>query len=329
MRLTQLVRESVCDYFRPLSRRWFWAFAAVLVGAAFALAQPPAFFLVSPAAPAYDPGIPDGAEAYDSAKYTQSIFVLNDADTIRPIPIADLPDRRWHQPGGMQGVKGWRSERFRYLPAGTTVKAWVGNIEVDNSIKTGRLKPDGTPETFKQHNRGLLRSYPDGTRFDEVLRNATTGAVFEHRVREKKDGKWVSTVYHKDESEYPAGYTGLTVSCSSCHSETATGKYDAGLVPGGDTVFSDPLEWTVWTANPPEVRKGPVARLVDRFKVEPAPKMPPPAAPKPEPKKEPPKAAPPKAAPVPVAPPAVMLPSCPNGNCPAPVAPRRRLLFRW
>jgi hypothetical protein len=203
-----------------------------------------------PKAARYVPDIP--GRKYDGAKFTQSISVLNDRDRIEPAPILKMPDRRWHQPGGMEGVTGWRSERFRFLPDGHRVRAWIGNVEVENSIRTGRLKADGTPEHFKQHNRALLRSYPDGTRFDELLVNADTGDVFEHRVRLKKDGKWLSEVYHKDEGAFPKGYSGLTASCSSCHAEAGTGKYDAGLVPGGDTVLSDPLPWELWFAQPPE-----------------------------------------------------------------------------
>lgn len=194
----------------------------------------------------YDPGIPKGAKKYRSARWSQNSFILNDRDTIRPIRVRDLPDKRWHQPGGMEGVSGWKNETYRTLPEGKTVRTFVGNLLIENSIKTGRLKPDGTPEHHKQWGRTIQRLYPDGTRFDEVLRNAETGRVFEHRVREKKDGKWLSTVYHKDEGARPAGYTGLTVSCTSCHGEAGTGKYDKGLVPGGDTVLGDPLDWGVW-----------------------------------------------------------------------------------
>lgn len=218
-------------------------------------------FVVAPAEPEpapappkkpapYDPA-PPGVK-YQGARYTQSIFVLNDRDTIRPEAIKGMSDKRWHQPGGLEGVSGWTVERFRHLPPGTAVRAWVGNVSVKNGF---------TP-TSTQQNRGILRSYPDGTRFDEVLRNAD-GAVFEHRVREKRNGKWLSTVHFKDEAARPAGYHGLTVSCSSCHAEAGTGKYAEGLVPGGDTVLSDPLPWRVWTRTPPEP-EAPVAVARER-----------------------------------------------------------------
>lgn len=142
-------------------------------------------------------------ERYESAKHTQSISVLNERDRIEAVPIADLSDRRWHQPGGMEGITGYTSERFRFIPEGQRVRTWIGNIEVENSIRNGRLKLDGSPDHFRQFNRGLKREYPDGTRFDEVLRNADTGLVFEHRVRLKRGGKWLSEVIHKDVAARP------------------------------------------------------------------------------------------------------------------------------
>lgn len=187
----------------------------------------------------YQPDPP--GERYDGARYTQSIFVLDERDTIRPVPIRDLPDRRWHQPGGLEGVKGYTSEKFRFVPEGAKVRTWIGNIGVLNS------------RGFIQQNRGLLREYPDGARFDEVLRNES-GTVFEHRVRVKREGRWLSEVIHRDEAARPKGYTGLKQSCSSCHREAGTGGYAVGLVPGGDTVLSDPLPWKLWFKDSPESR---------------------------------------------------------------------------
>jgi cytochrome c len=69
--------------------------------------------------------------------------------------------------------------------------------------------------------------------------------MFEHRVRSKDSGRWYSRIEYVDEAARPDGYTGLKVSCASCHSEAGTGKYNDGLVPGGDTVLSDPLDWSL------------------------------------------------------------------------------------
>lgn len=199
----------------------------------------PSEFLPPPVV-VYDPGIPEKSKKYESARYTQSISVLNDRDHIEVVSIAKLPDKRWHQPGGLDGIRGWKSERYKYVPEGSRVKSWVGNISVKNGLG------------YFQENRGILRKYPDGTRFDELLINESTERVFEHRVRTKVDGKWKSVVAFKDENEFPKGYTGLKVSCTSCHGEAGTGGYAVGLVPGGDTVLSDPLEWTIWFKNSPE-----------------------------------------------------------------------------
>ncbi len=188
----------------------------------------------------YVPALPAGAEQYTPAKYTQSISVLNDNDDIRPSPVAALSDARWHGPGGLVGIDGWRKESYKYVPANRRTRHWIGNIGVRNSFG------------FVQQNRGIQREYPTGTRFDEVLINAETDSVFEHRVREKWADGWRSTVHFTDETARPVRYTGLKVSCSSCHAEAGTGKYAEGLVPGGDTVLSDPLEWTVWTSASPE-----------------------------------------------------------------------------
>lgn len=198
--------------------------------------------LTGGAAPAagYVPVLPAGAEQYTPAKYTQSISVLDERDDIRPTPVNGLSDPRWHAPGGLAGLDGWRSEKFRYVPSQRRVRSWIGNIGVRNSFG------------YVQQNRGIQREYPTGTRFDELLINTKTDSVFEHRVREKWSDGWRSTVHFTDETARPTGYTGLKVSCSSCHAEAGTGKYNEGLVPGGDTVLSDPLEWTVWVSASPE-----------------------------------------------------------------------------
>lgn len=235
------------------------AVAITLVAATLAMAIPPQAppQKQAPVIPpdfkdVYDPEIPKAATRYSSAKWTQAISVLftggSDIDIIKPVKIAEMEDKRWHQAGGMQGIKGWSAERYRLVPAAVTYR--VEDIEIDNSIPTGVTKPDGTPETFRQKNRGITLVYPNGTRFDELLYNGKK--LFEHRTREKIDGKWESKVAYKDEDARPEGYTGLKVNCSSCHSEAGTGKYNDGLVPGGDTVLSDPLDWSVSGQKSPE-----------------------------------------------------------------------------
>lgn len=238
----------------------------------------------------YVPDLPKGAVEYKSARFTQRISELSTnggpfLPTIAPFRILDHSDRRWHQPGGLEGVDRslWEAKKYRTLPENRPVRRWVDFIEVQNSIPVTRAVYDplrrqyvsvqvtdekGEPVFHKQKTRGLLRAYPDGTQFDEVLVNKQTGKVFEHRKRVKDGGKWEGEVVHRDPAEFPKGYTGLKVSCASCHDEAGTGKYADGLVPGGDGVFSDPLPWELWLARSPEAETPPEA-----------PKMAPPTAP--------------------------------------------------
>ena len=204
--------------------------------------------------------LPAAAVAYTQAKTTQSISVLNDRDHIEAVSIAGLDDKRWHQPGGLEGIDRalYRSQTFRTMPSEGRVRSWIGNIGVKNSFG------------FTQQNRGILREYPVGTRFDEVLTNAQTGKAFEQRTREKTRDGWTSTVTFADEGARPAGYTGLKVSCASCHNEAGTGKYAAGLVPGGDTVLSDPLDWSLVSGPANWAQPGPAQQPAPVPKVNPA-----------------------------------------------------------
>ncbi len=191
--------------------------------------------------PIYVPLLLDGAKKYSGDGWTQEIFTMSAGNVriIRPFPIKQMSDTRWNQPGGMEGVKGWKAEKFKYLPEGTSVRNYRDGI----AVKT---------DSGSQVEIGIKREYPIGTRFDEVLTNAETGKVFEHRVREKiaPDGfpKWISRVEFSDEAARPVGYSGLKVSCSSCHSASGTGAYADGLVPGGDSVLSDPIDLSLANA---------------------------------------------------------------------------------
>jgi hypothetical protein len=128
----------------------------------------------------------------------------------------------------MKGIKDVTSEKYR-------------TGEAAHRLAMVPVKNGFTP-TSTQLARGIVRTYPDGTRFDDVLKYK--GTVFEHRVREKAAGKWSSEVVYRDKDAYPPGYAGLTVTCASCHDKPGSGDYGKdGLVPGGDTVFSDPLHW--------------------------------------------------------------------------------------
>jgi hypothetical protein len=161
-------------------------------------------------------------QRYKRASMTQAIAVTNGRDSITPVPRLRLPDARWHQSGGMLGIKEFRSDLYRYLP--DDPKVWVGNIDVWNG------------SNFQQ-NRGWKVEYPNGSKFMDVL-STDSGKVFEVRQRLKADGKWQSSVVFEDKQARPRGYAGLTVSCNSCHREAGSGGYAVGLVPGGDGVLS-------------------------------------------------------------------------------------------
>lgn len=172
---------------------------------------------------------PVGFEKYTPASYSQSIFTLNNAPAIRPVPRTELI-QKWHQAGGLEGVNKalWRSDVYRKMPSEPDV--FQARMPVKNSLG------------FIQHELGWTRKYHDGTQFMDVLTNRETGEVFEIRLRTKQDGKWVSEVDYRNRAHRPLGYRSVSVSdCNSCHSEAGTGNYGVGLVPGGDTVLSDPF----------------------------------------------------------------------------------------
>ncbi len=164
---------------------------------------------------------PIGLVRYRRAQYTQEIAVTNNVDRITPVHRSKL-ESKWHQSGGMEGISGYHSDVYKFVPAG--MRVGIANIQVWNGSNF-------------QPNRGWTRSYPDGTVFFDVL--SKDGEVFEARERRKENGNWKSRVVFKDEAHRPTGYKGLTVSCASCHDEAGSGNYGVGLVPGGDTVLSD------------------------------------------------------------------------------------------
>lgn len=190
--------------------------------------------------------MPKGMEYFEATKKTQAIYILfeNNIDyhIAKPVTTSSL-DPKWRMSGGMLGIKGWRSDKFKLIPKdkGEDVEHWVGNIQVSNRF--GGI----------EKHLGIKRKYPIGTRFDDILSSKDKSGnwvVFEHRSRSKQliEGKekWVSDVIYEDKEARPIGYNGLSVSCGSCHTQAGTGLYGEGLVPGGDGVISDPLDWSVW-----------------------------------------------------------------------------------
>ncbi len=168
---------------------------------------------------------PEEMQRYTPARYTQEIAVTDGRDRISRVPRRNL-ELKWQVPGGMEGVHGWRSDLYRYVPAAPQV--WVGNIAVWNG------------SNFQQ-NRGWRRAYRDGTFFADVLSN-DKGEVFEVRYREKEGGRWFNHVAFRNKAARPRGYVAIrTNQCASCHDQAGTGGYGTGLVPGGDGVLSDPF----------------------------------------------------------------------------------------
>ncbi len=197
--------------------------------------------------------MPRGAKRYHSPRLTQKVYVLDDRNGFHGdvIERVKIEDPKWTHAGGLKDIEGWVSIKYRtivtepsYQLERITVKngllslGGLDTIKIENA--TEAQKAQGTELT--QPNLALTREYPNGARFDELLVN-DKGHLFEHRTRIKTDRKWKSFVAYSDDRSRPKGYTGLKVSCASCHDEAGGGGYAEGLVPGGDTVLSDPMDW--------------------------------------------------------------------------------------
>jgi hypothetical protein len=164
---------------------------------------------------------------YQRARFTQSIATTNGRPSIDSVPIRNL-EKHWHQPGGLQDVPRslWRSDVYVHVEPDSY--RWLERLPVKNSFG------------FIQYELGWTRAYADGTFFCDVL--STERGVFEVRFREKVAGKWENTIAFKDPAARPPGFfTIKTRQCNSCHGQAGTGGYAVGLVPGGDTVLSDPF----------------------------------------------------------------------------------------
>ena len=169
---------------------------------------------------------PTEAVRYKPARFTQSIYTLNNSQAIDKIDRRQLK-QEWQVPGAMEGVHGWQSDLYRFVPGG--VKTWQERMPVKNSFG------------HYQYELGWTRRYPDGTFFVDALSNAN-GQPFEVRMREKIDGRWHSYIAWRNREARPEWYHGLMQTCQHCHSQAGSGEYGVGLVPGGDSVLSDPIE---------------------------------------------------------------------------------------
>ncbi len=170
----------------------------------------------------------EGMERYKPFQLTQSIFKYtgNPNGIIRGVHRS-ATEAKYQVPGGLIGVKGWRSELYRTNIMADETLAFIG---VKNSMGS------------YQNEAAFLRSYPDGAEFDDLLINTKTNKVFEHRVAQKVDGKWERFIAYSDPDERPAGYVQPSrKECASCHKDAASGGYGVGLAPGSDEIFSDPF----------------------------------------------------------------------------------------
>lgn len=168
---------------------------------------------------------PNELRRFTRAKYTQAIATTNNAPSIDLVHRSRL-EAKWQVPGGLEGVSGWHSDVYRMR---AKVKTWQTYMPVLNRFG------------YFQNELGYTRSYEDGTTFADVL--SKDGKVFEVRYAVKRDGHWDRFVAFKDVSARPSGYAPPTSKqCVECHSQTGSGNYGVGMVPGGDTIISEPLE---------------------------------------------------------------------------------------
>ncbi len=164
----------------------------------------------------------DGLKRYVPSRFTQEIATTNNRPRISSVPRDNL-EAKWHQSGGMEGIEGWRSDLYKSVET----KPYTARLPVLNSFG------------YIQHELGWTRNYPDGAIFLDVL--SKDGEVFEVRQAKKESGAWTRKAIYRNEDAYPKGYAGLKQSCSSCHDDAGSGGYATGLVPGADTIISDPI----------------------------------------------------------------------------------------
>ena len=167
-----------------------------------------------------------------------SLFGLSSG--VRPtIDRIEVTERKWLTSGGHEDIPSFRfrTERWKKVPE-PGPRHFLELRPVVNSF--GGI----------QREWGISREYPVGTEFHDILINAATGKTYEHRKRSKSKFGWTSTTIFKDVEARPRGYDGLTQSCNSCHLQTGVAKYGGAAVPGGDTVFSEPLDFDLLKQHP-------------------------------------------------------------------------------
>jgi hypothetical protein len=161
-------------------------------------------------------------ERYTSARMTQRSFRVQ-SGMINAVPRTVLANK-WLVPGGLDGVRGWKSTLYRSRDRNAPV--------VLAPVEPGVF---GTAITYQ-------RPYRNDVDFADILRN-DAGKIFEIRVAEKRDGKWDRYVAYRNKAAQPVGYVVLrSKDCQSCHEKAGSAEYAGAAIPGSDTIFSDEIE---------------------------------------------------------------------------------------
>ena len=176
--------------------------------------------------------LPSEFVPYTRTNYSQSLAVVNNREDNRLFKLVqddtginfhrENPNRLepWAVPGGLHGLSGWRSRLFVALPPGGIIKVWRERVPVVNSHPLPKVR----------------WSFPDGTRFADVLENQD-GQPFEVRIREKSNGEWHSKVMLLGEAA-PSGYTGTDRRCVECHKHAGRNMQYGVSLRGDDGNFS-------------------------------------------------------------------------------------------
>lgn len=183
----------------------------------------------SPPGMAWGPGVPfpAGMERYERDGFTQLLHVGRDSEPLASKVSGERLPEQFRVSGGMEGLTGWRSTKYRLFPA--PPMDGVARIALAGGVKLP----------------GLVRTYPDGSQFHDVLTNAD-GKVFEHRRRVLEGDRWTNAVLFRDSDAAPEGYHELGLkACAACHRNPGSGEVGKPLIAGGSQVFSDGLAWNL------------------------------------------------------------------------------------
>ena len=168
-------------------------------------------------------------EVYDTARMTQKSGNRSGLGANYIVPRAAVGEK-WLVPGGLQGLTGWRNVLLRSPQ--NRVQHWFNHADPGEA---------GWPRGVWGSEIIHQRRYEDGALFADVL-IGQDDEIFEVRTAEKKNGEWQRRVVYRNEDAAPAGYRAVSMrQCRECHEQAGTGGYGVALIPGGDTILSDPI----------------------------------------------------------------------------------------